>query len=176
MFSFQLLYSSVLAGYFLYFLDSCENFCCVHLFLTPIQLFFKKMFIDLFLIEAWLLCNVILVSVVQQCAQPYVYIYVHIYIYICIHMYKYALPLESSSHPTPLSYPSKSSQSTRWSSLYCNRSFLLAIYFTHNNAHYLNAILSIHPTLSFPRYAHKSVFYICISIAVLQIGSSVSFF
>ena len=36
-----------------------------------------------------------------------------------------------------------------------------------------NAPLSIHPTLSFPHCAHKSVLYVCVSIAALQIGSSV---
>ena len=133
------------------------------------------MLIHLFLIGGWLLCNVILVSVVQQCDSA-IYAYVCIYVYIYIYMYIYTLPLEPSSHPTPLSYPSKSSQSTRLSSLYYNRSFLPAIYFSHSNVYYLNATLSIHPALSSPLYVHKSVFYICISIAVLQIGSSESFF
>ena len=39
-----------------------------------------------------------------------------------------------------------------------------------------NATLSIRPTLFFPHCVHKSVLYICISITVLQIGSSLPFF
>ena len=39
-----------------------------------------------------------------------------------------------------------------------------------------HAILSIHPTLSFLHCVHMFVFYVCISIAVLQIGSSVPSF
>ena len=35
--------------------------------------------------------------------------------------------------------------------------------------------VSIHPTLFFPRCAHKSVLCVCISIPALHIGSSVSF-
>ena len=41
---------------------------------------------------------------------------------------------------------------------------------------YVNATLSIRPTLSFPSYVHKSIHYICVSIPTLQIGSSVPFF
>ena len=37
----------------------------------------------------------------------------------------------------------------------------------------LFATLSIHPTLSFPYSIHKSVLYVCISVAALQVGSSV---
>jgi len=36
-----------------------------------------------------------------------------------------------------------------------------------------NAPLSIRPTLSFPHCAHKSVLYVCVSVAALQIGSSI---
>ena len=41
---------------------------------------------------------------------------------------------------------------------------------------YVNATLSICPTLSFPCCVHKSILYIFISIPALKIGSSVSFF
>ena len=37
------------------------------------------------------------------------------------------------------------------------------------------AALSICPTLSFPNCVHKSVLHVCISTAVLQIGSLVPF-
>ena len=41
---------------------------------------------------------------------------------------------------------------------------------------YVNATLSIRPTLSFPHYVHRSIHYIRVSIPALQIGSSVPFF
>ena len=37
---------------------------------------------------------------------------------------------------------------------------------------YVDATLSVHPTLSFPLCVHKSMPYFCISIPALQIGSS----
>ena len=40
---------------------------------------------------------------------------------------------------------------------------------------YVNASLSIHPTLPFSHGVLKNIFYVCIPIAVLQIGSSVPF-
>ena len=39
-----------------------------------------------------------------------------------------------------------------------------------------SATLSVHPTLSFPCCVCKSVLYVCISIAALQIDSSILFF
>ena len=39
-----------------------------------------------------------------------------------------------------------------------------------------SATLSVHPTFSFPHCVRKSVLYICVSIAALQISSSVLFF
>ena len=41
---------------------------------------------------------------------------------------------------------------------------------------YFSATLSICPSLSFPSWVHKSVLYVCISIAALQICSSVPSF
>ena len=46
----------------------------------------------------------------------------------------------------------------------------LAIYFTHSNTRF-NAILSNHPTLASSHRVQKSVLYICVSFAVLHIGS-----
>ena len=40
---------------------------------------------------------------------------------------------------------------------------------------YVNVIVSIRPTLPFPRCVHKPVLYTCIFILFLQIGSSVLF-
>ena len=37
---------------------------------------------------------------------------------------------------------------------------------------YVNAALSVRPTLSFPLCVRKSILYICVSTPVLQIGSS----
>ena len=51
---------------------------------------------------------------------------------------------------------------------------LPTIYFTHDNC--INATLSVHPTLSFPYCAHKSILYISVLIPALHIGSSVPFF
>ena len=48
------------------------------------------------------------------------------------------------------------------------------IYFPYGTVCF-QAALSIRPTLSFPDCVHKSVLHVCISIAVLQIGSSVPF-
>ena len=56
--------------------------------------------------------------------------------------------------------------------LYSN--FPLAICFTYGNVCF-DATFSIHPTLSFPCCAHKSVPYVCISILALKICCSVSF-
>ena len=39
-----------------------------------------------------------------------------------------------------------------------------------------HATVSIHPTLSLPLCVHKSVLYVCVSIAALQIGSLAPYF
>jgi len=51
--------------------------------------------------------------------------------------------------------------------------FPVAIYFTYSTVCF-HATLSIHPTIFFPHYVHKSVLYVCVSPAVLQIGLSAS--
>ena len=38
---------------------------------------------------------------------------------------------------------------------------------------YVSMLLSVCPTLSFPSYVYKSVLYVYVSTATLQIGSSV---
>ena len=65
---------------------------------------------------------------------------------------------------TPQSHPSRLSQSTGLSSL-CHSKFPPAICFTYSNIYASIAILSIHPTLSFPHCVHKFVLYVCVSIA-----------
>ena len=70
------------------------------------------------------------------------------------------LPPPSSPHPSGLS------QST---SFECPSSCIklsLVIYFTYGNA-----ILSYRPTFTFSHIVQKSVLYICVSFAVLHIGS-----
>ena len=56
-----------------------------------------------------------------------------------------------------------------------NSRFPLAIYFTHGNVH-VSMLLPPYIPPSSPRpvrHAQKSILYVCISIAALQIGSSV---
>ena len=52
---------------------------------------------------------------------------------------------------------------------------ILTTYFTYDNI-YVSMLLSFHPTLSFPCCVHKTVLYVWISTAALQIGSLVLFF
>ena len=84
-----------------------------------------------------------------------------------IHM---SLPSWTSLPSLIPSHPSRLLQSTR-SSLHHTAKFSLGIYFT-----YYNVYVSIHPSLSFPHCAHKSVLYVCVSIATMQIGLSVQSF
>ena len=72
-------------------------------------------------------------------------------------------------------YPSRSSESTKLSSLhYTVSSFPLAIYFTHGTvrASVPIPIYPLHP----PPPIQMSILYICVSIPALQIGSFVPFF
>ena len=90
------------------------------------------------------------------------------------HRYTYVpslLSLPSISHPLP----SRLSASTRLELPTPYSKFLLAVYFTHGDA-YVSMLLSIQPALSFPHCVHKSVVYVCVSIAALQVGSSVASF
>ena len=87
-------------------------------------------------------------------------------------MYTYShLPLEPPLSPPPY-HPSRSLQSTELSSVLYSR-IPLAIGFTHNIV-YVNPHLRVYtpvPTL----HVHSSVLCICVSIAALQMGSSVPF-
>ena len=78
---------------------------------------------------------------------------------LCVYIYN--LPLESSSPPP--SQPSKSSQSSRLSTLgHTYSSFPLAICVTQSSVYiYVSAIFSVHLTLSFPQSVHKSILYVC---------------
>ena len=83
-------------------------------------------------------------------------------VYIC------PVPPESLSH----FHPSRLSQSPGLSSLfYRANSPRLSV--LHMECIYCHVILSIHPTLSFPHCVHKSVHFVCVSTAALQIGPSV---
>ena len=73
-------------------------------------------------------------------------------------------------HPTP----SRSSQSTKLSSL-CILQFPTSYLFYIWSCICFSAILSICPTFSFPCCVHKSFLYICVSIPAMQIGWSVPF-
>ena len=88
--------------------------------------------------------------------------------------YKYTyIPFLGSLPPRPSSHSSRSSQSTRLSSLcYTAASYLLSVL---NVAMYVSVLIS-YPTFSFPDYVHKSILYIFVLIPALQIVSSVPFF
>ena len=73
--------------------------------------------------------------------------------------------------PTP-SHLSRLSQSTGFELPESRSKFPLSIYFTYGNVCF-SATLSVYTTLSFPLWVHKSVLCVCISFAVLHIGSSV---
>ena len=64
-------------------------------------------------------------------------------------------------------HPSGSSQCTSPDPASCIKPGLV-IYFTYDNIHVFNAVLSNHPTLAFSHRVQKSVLYICVSLAVLQ--------
>ena len=83
------------------------------------------------------------------------------------------------SPPFWISFPSMSSQSTELTSSCYNRERQQVptnqLFYTQQCI-YVNPNLPIHPTLPFPPHVHMSILYTCISIAALQIGSSVPFF
>ena len=81
--------------------------------------------------------------------------------------------LTSTPFSTP-SHPLGCHGAPDLSSLHHNK-FPLAIYFTYGNVCF-HVTLSIRLTLSFPHCVHNTVLYVCISIAALQIGSSVPYF
>ena len=99
------------------------------------------------------------------------YIYIYIYMYVSMNL------------PASPSHPSRLSQSPHLSSLEPYSKVPLAVLFTYGGVCF-HATLSIHPLHSShlllpepPRLRiHKSVLYACISIAALQIGSSVPSF
>ena len=88
-------------------------------------------------------------------------------------MYAYIPSLWSLS-PTRF-HPSRSSQSTELSSLGYAAASQSGLFYARLCL-YIYASLSVHPILSFPHCAHKSVLNVCISIPVLQIGPSAPFF
>ena len=88
-----------------------------------------------------------------------------------IYVYTGPLPLEPSSHWPPFQ-PSRSSPGTMLSFL-CFR-FPILLYV--QQCIYVDATLSVGPTLSFPLCVHKAFLYIYISLPALQIDSSVPLF
>ena len=77
-----------------------------------------------------------------------------------------------------LSHPSRLLQSMEFELPASYSKFPPTIYFTYGNflKFCFHATLSICPTLSFPHYVHKSVLYVYVSIAALQIDWSVPSF
>ena len=96
------------------------------------------------------------------------------------HQHQSAIDIHVSSPfwtalPSPnLYHPSRLSETTGLSSLFhtANSHFLSIL--TYGNV-YVSMLLFQFVPLSFPHCVHKSVIYVCISIATLQIGSSVVF-
>ena len=78
----------------------------------------------------------------------------------------------SSASWTSPSHPSRLSQSPGLSSLHHIATPAGSLFYMWWCVCF-HAALSIHPTLSFPHCVHKSVLYVCISTAALQIGSAV---
>ena len=121
---------------------------------------FKKLY--LFLIEIWLLYNTVLVSAIQQHESA-----------IGIHM---SPPSRTSLPPPTSSHPFRLSQSPGLSCLsHTARSHCLSV---SHMVMCVSTLLSplIPPSPSSPRCICKSVLYVCISLAALQIGSSVPSF
>ena len=71
-------------------------------------------------------------------------------------------PSWASLPPQPQSHPSGSSQS--WTELRVIQQLPTNCLFYTRHCIYVNATLSVRPTLSFPHCAHKSVLYVCVSI------------
>ena len=116
--------------------------------------------INLFLIGGYLLYYIVLVSAIYQHESA-----------VGIYM---SSPSRTSLPPPTPSHPSRLSQSTGLTSLCPTVNFHCLSNFTCANM-YVSMLLSqfIPPA---PSPFHKSVLYVCISTAALQIGSSMPFF
>ena len=94
----------------------------------------------------------------------------------CLHWHESAMGVHVSPSWTPSLFlphpiPAGSSQCTGPEHpVSCIIGLGLAICFTYDNTRF-NAILSNHPTLAFSHRVQKSVLDICVSFAVLHIGS-----
>ena len=94
---------------------------------------------------------------------------------VWIHCYTLLLSHLLSLPPTPLlSHPSRSSQSTKSSSLCCTAASHQLFYTWE--CIYVNVTLAIHSTLCFPLCVHNFLLYVFVSTPALQIGASVPFF
>ena len=123
---------------------------------------------SLFLIERWLLYYVVLVSVVQQHASA-----LSTYTHTHTHTHTYISPASWASSSTPIS-PLSGITEHQAELPVLHSSFPLAI--LHMVVYIFQCCSSISPTLSLPRWVHKSILYVCVSIPALQIGSSIPFF
>ena len=74
--------------------------------------------------------------------------------------------------PTPLGYY----RAPSWASFAMHAAASHSLSILHMVVYYVNAVLSVCPTLSFPCCGHKSFLYAYISIPALQVGSSVLLF
>ena len=125
--------------------------------------FYLLLNIYLFLIDWWWLYNIGLISVIHQHELA-----------IGVHM---SLPLEPPSHLWPFPTPLDCCGSLVWGPWVIQRIPIGCLFYIQYCTG-VHAALFIHLNLSFlsPALVHKSVLYICISIAALQIGSSVPSF
>ena len=135
---------------------------CTSLMISDVEhLFLKNIY--LFLIDWWWLYNIGLISVIHQHELA-----------IGIHM---SLPLEPPSHFPPFPTPLGCYRSLVWGPRVIQQTPIGCLFYIQCCV-CVHAALSIPLNLSFlsPALVHKSVLYICISIAALEIGSSVPSF
>ena len=123
----------------------------------PLVFFFMYVFIGV-----QLLYTIVLVSAIQQCESA-----------ISLHIVSSLLNLPPipSTPLTPLHHRSAPSWAPG-----AVRQLLPSCLFDTWSCIHVSAALSVHPTLSFPSCIHLSIFYSCISIRSLQVGSFVPFF
>ena len=87
------------------------------------------------------------------------------------HMYAYIYPLPFEPPCQPHATPLGHHRASRWAPCAVEQLPTSRLFYTRACI-YVSPSLLIHPTLSFPRCAHKSVLCVCISIPALQIGSA----
>ena len=129
-------------------------------FSTSLSLWTSFLKTYLYLIEEYLLYNIMLVSATHQYKSA-----IGIYMPLLLKP-----PSDFPPHPTPLDCH----RALVWIP-WVTHEILIVIYFT-NGSVYVSMLFSIRSTFSLPLCVHRSVLYVFIFIAALQIGSSVQYF